>query len=261
MSSARNEGLRHATAKYVWFVDPDDMIVTNCLLKIFQAMEEYNADVLETAYVTCDENDNTFYKCENFSVKREHIGKFMCAYILICKREYLLDNKISFNEKIDYAEDADWNIRVAYRDNTLISTETPLYIYRQRQGSAMHSTDVKKIIKHRSDMMIVIKNVEKEKQRCLKENMSQEKILQLEKLKHSFLEGALWLNFGLAKHTDDAHIFLNNLDKSLYPYKVSFKGLFKAKSLKEFLNKLCYSLMGSKFCYKAMLYFRGKKRK
>lgn len=34
LSSARNFGLEHATGDYVWFVDSDDWIESNCLAKI-----------------------------------------------------------------------------------------------------------------------------------------------------------------------------------------------------------------------------------
>lgn len=44
-SSARNLGVEHAQGKYIWFVDSDDWIEQGALLRIFNAMNNRNADI------------------------------------------------------------------------------------------------------------------------------------------------------------------------------------------------------------------------
>ena len=43
-SGARNTGLRHASGKYVYFVDPDDYILNNSLSRLLRHMEEKSLD-------------------------------------------------------------------------------------------------------------------------------------------------------------------------------------------------------------------------
>ena len=46
LSSARNEGLKHCTGDYVWFVDSDDTIAINSLELIDRSIKEFSPDVL-----------------------------------------------------------------------------------------------------------------------------------------------------------------------------------------------------------------------
>ena len=50
VSTARNNGLKEANGKYVWYIDPDDYILPNCLGTIISAMDSFNADVCTFNY-------------------------------------------------------------------------------------------------------------------------------------------------------------------------------------------------------------------
>ena len=103
VSVARNNGLIHATGKYVWFIDPDDLIVKNCFKKIYESLEEYNADVFELDYDTCEEDYIYEGKQMAFNIDGENKeGATASGCLLICRRDYLTQNNVLFNEKLRY---------------------------------------------------------------------------------------------------------------------------------------------------------------
>ena len=55
---ARNTGLEEAQGEYVWFVDPDDRIVEDVLVRLYGLAKDKNADVLVFNYTIIDSNGN-----------------------------------------------------------------------------------------------------------------------------------------------------------------------------------------------------------
>ena len=55
-SGARNNGMRHATGKYLCFVDPDDYVEPNVYGKLVNQMEDEQLDMLRFNYQSVDEN-------------------------------------------------------------------------------------------------------------------------------------------------------------------------------------------------------------
>ena len=106
VSVARNNGLRDATGKYIWFIDPDDLIVKNCFKKIYESLQEHNADVFEFEYDTCEEDYEYEGKQTDFKVDgKDKEGATASGCLLVCRRDYLIDNNIFFNEELSYGED------------------------------------------------------------------------------------------------------------------------------------------------------------
>lgn len=113
VSSARNYGLTQALGDYIWFVDGDDLI---------------NPDAIKYVLARCDGKENIvrfnhyrYYKAQDKLMKRFeqppywiwfHERQFLWEVVWdrIYKREFLIKNKIKFNEKLNFGEDQIFNL-------------------------------------------------------------------------------------------------------------------------------------------------------
>ena len=122
----RNVGLKNSSAKYVTFIDNDDMILPDALKNFFDIAEFYQADVVcaERYFVTeknlrgknlkvvlCDSIENLVEaptpESKNLAerIRRDIDGKFfILPWGKLYRRKFLLDNEIFFPQ-MRYAED------------------------------------------------------------------------------------------------------------------------------------------------------------
>lgn len=112
VSNARNKGLEWAAGDYVWFVDADDLI---------------NPDAVKYVLARCNGKENIvrfnhyrYYKAKDKLMPRFeqppywiwfHERQFLWEVVWdrIYKRTFLIDNKIRFNEKLNFGEDQIFN--------------------------------------------------------------------------------------------------------------------------------------------------------
>ena len=148
---ARNTGLRAAKGKYVWFVDSDDYVQTNCLRQLFKIINDCNdADVYHFDYLI-DSKDcgDVKYDCFNHTHKDGKIFSgvdfvldvkdrwFQCvdvAWRALYKRDFLLSNSLFFAENVMY-EDTDWSLRLFMFAKTVIHYSISPYVYRVNSSS------------------------------------------------------------------------------------------------------------------------------
>lgn len=172
VSVARNVGLENSCGRYVWFVDPDDIITSNCFKKIFNELEKNHADIFELQYRTCEENYKFVPEVVEFQIDGANKeGSSGSGCLSICRKQYLLENSIVFSEELSYGEDYLWAFQTKYRKHRSIYTNEALYVYRQRSTSAMNVNNPLKTRKHMDDMMRLYHMYGIEFKRCEKENM------------------------------------------------------------------------------------------
>lgn len=105
-----------ARGRYIWFVDPDDMLYPNVVNLVLQSAIDSNADVLLGNYIRISEKEQPelppitslrLQKNENLDIlPKDSNGTPMCAiWAGVLKRDFLIDSGLYFNERMIAQED------------------------------------------------------------------------------------------------------------------------------------------------------------
>lgn len=144
VSSARNAGLNIARGEWVWFLDGDDLIASNSLELIGRHVDpNLQVDVVRVPFICFEgtlpmvglEDNAAHMVTANASVCAPHM--FFGASQFGCFRRSVIDGL--FFEPYRWLEDILFTIQALKHCRNLIIFERPLYYYRQRTGSAVHS--------------------------------------------------------------------------------------------------------------------------
>lgn len=151
LSSARNEGLKHATGDYVGFVDGDDWVATDLYEKVASEIENYpNIDIVTFSIKKVYPNGKEIILSYNMPCKPfkgcaffEKSHFYVNAWSKIYRREFIEDRvfvKGLLHEDIPYTVPA-------VNDATSVGNiEDTFYYYRQdREGSILNTYSEKKL--------------------------------------------------------------------------------------------------------------------
>ena len=150
LSSARNFGLEHATGDYVWFVDSDDWIESNCLEKIFLKLDATTPDIL---YIQSDEYiSNRIFKRGDFidfgviSGRKflQEYRKYNYTQYYIYRRNYLDKFGFRFYLRLLH-EDNEFTPRVLYYARRVASMDGECYHMYKREGSITTTSNPQKL--------------------------------------------------------------------------------------------------------------------
>lgn len=156
LSVARNIGMKYASGDYVLFVDSDDLLVENSLIRLFDQLSDNTVDLLIADFVKMtNEEINQKYIIVNEGNSILKSGKEAFLYDLdprqcyvwrtIYKKSFLEKNKISFIPGI-FFEDVPFTTECYLKADICIKSSILFYIYRQRRDSIVSSVNIKKMI-------------------------------------------------------------------------------------------------------------------
>jgi len=147
VSSARNAGLDVAQGEWVWFVDGDDYLMPGVLGDIERRVR---------ACGDCDCVQIGLLYFENGRITKEvgaeeclHMGKneFLLHYPnyhnhrILFKNTGIMNHNHRFTPGIRLAEDLEFQLKYFMTCQRLVQIPVKAYVYRQREGSAVHSAD------------------------------------------------------------------------------------------------------------------------
>ena len=156
VSAARNAGLRKATGSYVYFMDPDDLLVNQSLSVLVTHACSASVDILMADYVKFDDADSyqhllsleQQYSETPKSAAEAFIGDlspYECyIWRMIIRRDFLIDNQIDF--KPFWYEDTLFCQECYLKARRCIKASYTLYVYRLHAGSFTSKMSVSKLL-------------------------------------------------------------------------------------------------------------------
>ena len=150
VTSARNKGLDNARGNWIIYIDGDDWIEPTYVEELYNAAINNEADIAICAFRFVYEDGSSVIEHPTIwddnkqaSLNRYIASIWTTACGSIQKSSLYKDNSIRSPKNITFCEDFHLMVRLCYFANKVISIDSPLYNYRQRSSSIVHSLNDK----------------------------------------------------------------------------------------------------------------------
>lgn len=155
LSDSRNFGLKRATGEYIYFFDSDDVLNLNFMSTAMQDITRTGAEIFSGNYCLIDEqnrassigrkrgaSDEVLTGVDSLTLLLEN---YMDSYVwqFVFKRSILTEIPFKFENML--YEDLVATPQLLIRANKVVFNSQPLYQYRIRQTSIVHSTSLRKL--------------------------------------------------------------------------------------------------------------------
>lgn len=261
VSSARNVGLQEAKGKYIWFIDSDDCIQTNCLRQFKEFFQKNQADAIKIHYTSVNENFIVGTLTEKPLVFELQQGSISTSNVwaMLIKRSLILDNNIVFNTTMKYGEDTlfMYFVYIYMRNNNSYEINIPLYYYRQQSSSAMHKRDKDSMTQRAHDFLTMAYTYRESYQNSI----TNDPVKKDNALKRQHLAIKAFLTVLPKSNLDYKEAMQKLKEDKFYPYPFLWWYLKEKSGFTWKLKEFCFCFFKYKFIYKLYYTFMKKLNK
>lgn len=140
VSSARNVGIDIAKGDYIWFFDSDDVLKSNSLLSLKSIITENNLDRIRVGMFIFNGDVSPYVDDNELKTNSNATDSNVCSSLL--SHSFICKHNCRFNTDLAYCEDSVFMFEINSHHPTLFVVNKPLYLYRNRENSAMTAFDV-----------------------------------------------------------------------------------------------------------------------
>ena len=255
ISASRNVGLQYAGGEYVWFIDHDDFIESDCLKFLIKNMIEKNIELLVIDYQDIDPNVDYCRKEKNYKFHVIDSEFVNTPWRIISKREIIEKNNILFDQEVRCAEDTLWIYQLR-KHFKFVFVDSIIYNFRDVKNSESRSKDYKKN-NYKAYSLLKIAAI-------YKKDFEQNKLNKRLSIRTDFaVQGALFTAMLSRKNEIQKDILLKAKKENLYPYKIMWKHIIPNTSLKHTIINWITLLFPLEWYYKfccKILHYKSKRK-
>ena len=210
VATARNIGLGLANGQYIWFIDSDDMLQSDALAHVYDALSSAQCDRLIVGNYAVTEKIPAADERAQLPQNRPYHDSVVWRSIL--RTTFLRENNLRFNyPDLILGEDCIFIHELLVSQPKTMTLSEPLYFYRSRPGSAMTSFDAEKQVRKLKNYIQAARIMQKHYQEDTNEKRNAANLLM------HFLWNALHILSNMPQ--EDVATYFNELREcGLYPY-------------------------------------------
>lgn len=161
VSVARNVGIKHASGKYIVFLDSDDVLAKHCLEMLDKVLENKEYDIvigrLRESFFGSNQTIHNLKNMRNGMSLEEARTEFISAkdnlgiwavWRHVFRRSFIVENDLQFNASYSFAEDMDFIIQALSCMKRYTLIDFPLVSYRISDDSVSGQYTLKSALSH-----------------------------------------------------------------------------------------------------------------